>query len=160
MDGEVISTTGEHPFWVPDIGWVEAKDLQVGSFLQTDKETFVDIDRIERREGSFKVYNFGVEGIPTYFVSDLGILVHNACVDTRINIPNGRTKTTPLRPSTGERVSAGFKEHVIPQHFNRPPANSISVFNISPDELKDILQRPDVITSPPKNMVVVSLAEQ
>jgi intein/homing endonuclease len=123
VDGEVISTTGEHPFWVPDIAWVEAKDLQVGSLLHTDKETFVDIDRIERREGSFKVYNFGVEGIPTYFVSDLGILVHNACVDTRINIPNGRTKTTPLRPSTGERVSAGFKEHVIPQHFNRPPAN-------------------------------------
>lgn len=78
VDGEVISTTGEHPFWVPDKGWVEAQDLQVGDLLQTDEETFVDIDRIERREGDFEVYNFDVEGFSTYFVSDLGILVHNA----------------------------------------------------------------------------------
>lgn len=80
VDGEVISTTAEHPFWVPDKGWVKAKDLVVGSLLQTDKETKVDVDRIERRSGDFKVYNFEVEGFPTYFVSELGILVHNTCI--------------------------------------------------------------------------------
>ncbi|MGB5970130.1 MAG: polymorphic toxin-type HINT domain-containing protein, partial [Spirulinaceae cyanobacterium] len=78
VDGEVISTTGEHPFWVADKGWVEAKDLQVGDLLQTDEETFVDINRIEKRVGDFEVYNFDVEGFSTYFVSDLGVLVHNA----------------------------------------------------------------------------------
>ncbi|MEG3960460.1 polymorphic toxin type 28 domain-containing protein, partial [Microcoleus sp. herbarium2] len=77
VDGEVISTTGEHPFWVPDLGWVEAKDLTVGSLLQTGDGKVVDVDRVEKREGPFEVYNFNVEGIPTYFVSDLGILVHN-----------------------------------------------------------------------------------
>lgn len=81
VDGEVISTTAEHPFWVPGQGWVKAKDLVVGSLLQTDKETKVDVDKIERREGNFKVYNFEVEGFPTYFVSELGILVHNTCFD-------------------------------------------------------------------------------
>lgn len=75
----MISTTAEHPFWVPDRGWVKAKDLVVGSLLQTDKETKVDVDKIERREGNFKLYNFEVEGFPTYFVSELGILVHNDC---------------------------------------------------------------------------------
>jgi hypothetical protein len=79
VDGEVISTTAEHPFWVPDKGWVKASDLVVGDLLQTDEETFVDVDKIERREGNFKVYNFEVEGFPTYFVSALGILVHNVC---------------------------------------------------------------------------------
>ena len=79
MDGEVISTTGEHPFWVPDLGWVEAKDLVVGSLLQTEDGRIVDVDRVEKREGPFEVYNFNVEGIPTYFVSELGILVHNTC---------------------------------------------------------------------------------
>ena len=78
VDGEVISTTGEHPFWVPDKGWVEAKDLIVGSLLQTGDGRIVDVDRVEKRFGKFEVYNFKVEGIPTYFVSDLGILVHNA----------------------------------------------------------------------------------
>jgi hypothetical protein len=76
----VISTTAEHPFWVPDKGWVKASDLAVGDLLQTDEETFVDLDKIERRKENFKVYNFEVEGFPTYFVSELGILVHNTCI--------------------------------------------------------------------------------
>ena len=78
VDGEVISTTGEHPFWVPDLGWVEAKDLVVGSLLQTEDGRIVDVDRVEKWEGKFEVYNFKVEDFYTYFVSDLEILVHNA----------------------------------------------------------------------------------
>jgi RHS repeat-associated protein len=78
IDGEVISTTGEHPFWTPDKGWVEAKDLKVGSLLQTEDGRVIDVDGIEKREGEFEVFNFKVEGFHTYFVSDLGILVHNA----------------------------------------------------------------------------------
>lgn len=67
VDGEVISTTGEHPFWVPEKGWVEATDLTVGSLLQTGDGRIVDVDRVEKREGKFPVFNFRVEGIPTYF---------------------------------------------------------------------------------------------
>ena len=78
VDGEVISTTGEHPFWVADKGWVEAKDLIVGSLLQTEDGRVIDVDGVEKREGKFEVYNFKVEDFHTYFVSDLGILVHNA----------------------------------------------------------------------------------
>jgi RHS repeat-associated protein len=78
IDGEVISTTGEHPFWTPDKGWVEAKDLTVGSLVQTEDGRIIDVDKVEKREGDFTVYNFKVEGFHTYFVSDLGVLVHNA----------------------------------------------------------------------------------
>ena len=78
VDGEVISTTEEHPFWVVDKGWVEASDLRVGDLLQTEDGVIVDIDGIEEREGEFEVYNFEVEDFHTYFVSDLEILVHNA----------------------------------------------------------------------------------
>jgi hypothetical protein len=74
----VISTTGEHPFWTPDKGWVEAKDLVVGSLVQTEDGRIIDVDRVDKREGDFTVYNFKVEGFHTYFVSDLGVLVHNA----------------------------------------------------------------------------------
>jgi hypothetical protein len=77
VDGEIISATEEHPIWVVDKGWVEPKDLQVGDLLQTKDGRVVDVDKIEKRESDFKVYNFRVEGIPTYFVSDLEILVHN-----------------------------------------------------------------------------------
>jgi len=64
---------------VPDFGWVEAKDLMVGSLLQTEDARIVDVDRVEKQKGKFEVYNFEVEGFPTYFVSELGILVHNTC---------------------------------------------------------------------------------
>ncbi|MDM9580202.1 polymorphic toxin-type HINT domain-containing protein [Nostoc sp. GT001] len=53
VDGEVISTTGEHPFWTPDKGWVEAKDLQVGSLLQTEDGRIIDVDRIEKGSLTF-----------------------------------------------------------------------------------------------------------
>ncbi len=82
IDGEVISTTGEHPFWTPDKGWVEAQDLVVGSLVQTSDGRTIDVDRVEKREGDFTVYNFKVEGFHSYFVSDLGILVHNAVCPT------------------------------------------------------------------------------
>lgn len=67
-------------------------------------------------------------------------------VQSRINVANGQTRFTPLRAS-GEPVSAGFN-HVLNQHFNRPLANSRSVFSITPDELKIILQSDVVVNSP------------
>jgi large repetitive protein len=89
VDGEVISATTEHPIWVVDKGWVEPKDLQVGDKLQTEDGRMVDVDKLERREGDFKVYNFHVESIPTYFVSELGILVHNNanCLNASSGLP-------------------------------------------------------------------------
>ena len=113
VDGEVISTTGEHPFWVTDKGWVEAADLVVGSLLQTEDGRIIDVDGVERREGKFEVYNFKVEGIPTYFVSDLGILVHNADYSGTNpfgNLSDNDLITSSLRPArTGAEESRALQ---------------------------------------------------
>ncbi|ELS34813.1 MULTISPECIES: polymorphic toxin-type HINT domain-containing protein [Pseudanabaena] len=93
VDGEKISVTDEHPFWVKDKGWVKAKDLQSGDALQNDKEESVIVDHIEHREENVKVYNFKVEGFHTYFVSDLGILVHNTG-----NSVGGPEYSSPIDP--------------------------------------------------------------
>ena len=77
IGGEKITTTEEHPFWVPDVGWLAAKDLHAGSHLQTKYESWLDVDKVELHGGLATVYNFKVEGFYTYFVSDLGLLVHN-----------------------------------------------------------------------------------
>lgn len=61
---------------------MEASYLQVGSLLQTEDGRVVDVDKVEKREGKFEVYNFKVEGFHTYFVSALGVLVHNANYST------------------------------------------------------------------------------
>ncbi|WP_155973372.1 hypothetical protein [Paenibacillus sp. Leaf72] len=68
-------------------------------------------------------------------------------VQSRINVAAGRTRFTPLRPKTGEPVSAGW-DHVVEGHFNVPLANSRSVFSLSPNEVKTILQSPTVVKSP------------
>ncbi|WP_095161628.1 hemagglutinin repeat-containing protein [Pseudomonas sp. Irchel 3F5] len=67
-------------------------------------------------------------------------------VQSRINIANGRTQTTPLRDN-GKPVSAGF-DHVLEGHFNVAVANTRSVFTITPNELKGILQSGSVVKSP------------
>ncbi|WP_295229371.1 DUF6443 domain-containing protein [uncultured Chryseobacterium sp.] len=65
---------------------------------------------------------------------------------SRINIAKGITRFTPLRLS-GKPVSAGWK-HVVEGHFNRPLANSRSVFSTTEEQLKSILQSKTVINSP------------
>lgn len=65
-------------------------------------------------------------------------------MQSRINVANGRTRFTPKRPSTGKPVSAGF-EHVYDGHFNRPLANSRSIFSITTDKLKQVLQSPNTV---------------
>ncbi|MBC1667913.1 hypothetical protein HB957_13660, partial [Listeria welshimeri] len=65
-------------------------------------------------------------------------------VQSRVNVANGRTRFTPTRPSTRKSVSAGF-EHVLDGHFNRPIANSRSVFSLTADKLKQILQSQNVV---------------
>jgi hypothetical protein len=84
IDGEVISTTREHPFWTPNQGWVAAEELEIGSLLQLEDGQIVDIDLIERVAGNFSVYNFHVDDFHTYFVSSLHILVHNVSPDDDI----------------------------------------------------------------------------
>ncbi|MDN4621049.1 pre-toxin TG domain-containing protein [Paenibacillus sp. PsM32] len=70
-------------------------------------------------------------------------------VQYRINIAKGRTRFTPLRPSSNQPVSAGWN-HVVDGHFNVPLSNSRSVFLISENKLKNILQSVDSVTSPVK----------
>ena len=62
-------------------------------------------------------------------------------VQTRINVASGPTRFSPSS-------SAGFDRHVVPGHFDRALGNNRSVFTVSQNELKSILQRPDVVSSP------------
>jgi len=80
---QVIETTDNHPFWVEDKGWVLAADLQAGDKLQQSNGNTLTIENIEivKHDEPVKVYNFTVADFHTYFVSDLGIWVHNTGCD-------------------------------------------------------------------------------
>ncbi|MGH9874446.1 MAG: RHS repeat-associated core domain-containing protein, partial [Pyrinomonadaceae bacterium] len=81
----IISATPEHPFWVIGKGWKAAGQLRPGTQLLTKGGNVAEVDKVERREGSFAVYNFEVVGSHTYYVSPLGILVHNQCNPTKLD---------------------------------------------------------------------------
>jgi hypothetical protein len=58
-------------------GWTFVKDLKVGDLLVHSDGNTLKIDGIELEHKHVTVYNMTVDEFHTYFVSDLGIWVHN-----------------------------------------------------------------------------------
>lgn len=80
IDGEVVHTTDEHPFFVDKDGegeWVKAKDLQVGDviFNTMSKDGFVEA--VEIVNAPQTMYNLSVEIVVSYFVGEGQWLTHN-----------------------------------------------------------------------------------
>jgi len=80
INGEVIKTTFEHPFYVKDVGFVEAGKLQVGDKLVDSKGNLLVVEekKLEITDKPVKVYNFKVDNFHTYHVGENRVLVHNA----------------------------------------------------------------------------------
>ena len=81
VDGEEIVTTPAHPFYSPVKGWTDAVHLRAGDILVLLNGEYVVVERVQHEilEAPIAVYNFQVEGYHTYYVSDVGVLVHNSC---------------------------------------------------------------------------------
>ncbi|MGG4147628.1 polymorphic toxin-type HINT domain-containing protein, partial [Paenibacillus algorifonticola] len=101
---EVIEATGEHPFWLDGKGWTFVKDLKVGDLLVSSDGTKLAIDKIEKESREATVYNFEVEDYHSYFVSNLGIWVHNCAVK---GMGKG-LETRGYKPQPGERTFDGY----------------------------------------------------
>jgi len=79
INGDVIKTTFEHLFYAKDVGFVEAKELQVGDKLLDSKGNVLVVEdkKIKITDEPVKVYNFQVDDFHTYHVGCNGVLVHN-----------------------------------------------------------------------------------
>ncbi|WP_127533294.1 polymorphic toxin-type HINT domain-containing protein [Paenibacillus kobensis] len=77
VGGQTIESTFNHPFYVEDKGWTFVKDLKVGDLLVQSDGNTLEITSIELLHKYVTVYNMTVDEFHTYFVSDLGIWVHN-----------------------------------------------------------------------------------
>ncbi|MGA8943294.1 MAG: polymorphic toxin-type HINT domain-containing protein, partial [Thermoactinomyces sp.] len=104
---EVIETTAEHPFWVAEKGWVQAKDLQPGDQLETDQGQHVKVTRIAKQEKQTTVYNYEVKDYHTYYVSGLHLLVHNMC-GKKQPIWTPGVPRNPVKNAYGH-----YKKHVV-----------------------------------------------
>ena len=81
VNGEHITTTPTHPFWVPQKGWTSAIQLRAGDRLQLLNGEYVVIEQVQHEilEAPVMVYNFEVEDFHTYYVGEQSLLVHNTC---------------------------------------------------------------------------------
>ena len=92
IDDEEIVTTPGHPFYVKDIGFVHAGDLEVGTILVDSEgnELHLIIKRWEHLQNPVPIYNFEVEDYHTYFVGGIHVLVHNNGCDAVIKEAHGK----------------------------------------------------------------------
>ncbi|WP_197031760.1 polymorphic toxin-type HINT domain-containing protein [Paenibacillus massiliensis] len=128
---EIIEVTGEHPFWLDGRGWTYVKDLKVGDLLISSDGTKLAIDKIEKESREATVYNFEVEDYHSYFVSNLGIWVHNCDISPSPQQLLGIKLAGNIRSSLNEKVprdtrlGPGSKRHltvdekkIANQHIN------------------------------------------
>jgi hypothetical protein len=84
VDAGTISCTPSHPFWSPGTGWMDAGDLCANTPVLLLSGDVAHIIEVQRRTGSYTVYNLSVDTQHTYFVSGDGVLVHNKPVPFRL----------------------------------------------------------------------------
>lgn len=85
VNGETLTCTPEHPFYVPKKGWTSAIDLRAGDILVMLNGEDVVVEQVQHEllESPETTYNFEVEGFHTYYVGDTEVLVHNMCAKKR-----------------------------------------------------------------------------
>jgi RHS repeat-associated protein len=78
VSGEFAST-GEHPIWTKNRGWVHAKDLIAGDLLAQADGGSGTVSQITEEHASYNTYNLSVEAVHTFFVfaGSISVLVHN-----------------------------------------------------------------------------------
>ena len=78
---ETITATREHPFYVKGKGFVPAGALAIGNSIVTRAGPALVVKAVKwlRRPEGYKVYNFVVDDLHTYFVGNTngGVWVHN-----------------------------------------------------------------------------------
>ena len=103
INGELISTTIDHPFYVKNQGFVSAGKLRLGDGVVDSKGNIYLLEKVvvEFVKEPKTVYNFQVEDFHTYHAGNTGILVHNAKYDI------GKYDEMPNE--------AGLDKHHVPQ---------------------------------------------
>ncbi len=82
INGKVIQTTKEHPFWVAGKGWIDARDLQPGDLLSSHDGRWIPVEEVFDTGEWQTVYNLQVSDYHTYFVGSeewaFTVWAHNA----------------------------------------------------------------------------------
>jgi hypothetical protein len=85
VQGRLIRTTADHPFFLCNEGWVAARELKPGDNLVTEYGGCVEVERVLDTGKYEPVYNVRVADFHTYFVGNdewgFSVWAHNAFCD-------------------------------------------------------------------------------
>ena len=75
VNGETISATPSHPFYVDKLGWTLARSLRAGDVLVLSNGELVTVEWVQHEilEKSVNVYNLEVQDFHTYFIGESGV---------------------------------------------------------------------------------------
>ena len=115
VDGDVITTTEDHPFWsVTDQRFERADQLAEGEVLLGPAGRSVTVSGLRPRTARTSLaYNLSVEGIQTYHVGDGAVLVHNSC-DSSLDALNDPKALDGLNPSQIDDLARNAGFEVLP----------------------------------------------
>ncbi|SEN27455.1 intein C-terminal splicing region/intein N-terminal splicing region/RHS repeat-associated core domain-containing protein [Chitinophaga rupis] len=124
FENEVLYATPEHPFWINNT-WVLAKNIQYGDSLTLFSNRKCAVAIKNELDTSAFVYNFTVSEFHSYFVSSLGVLVHNTCFEpvkfTGKGAGRFNTEITEVAAGRGNQI---FKADGSPQIFEGRTASN------------------------------------
>jgi Pretoxin HINT domain len=133
INGELIGTTGEHPFWVKGKGWIRARELQTGDLLLSHDRQWAAVEEVFETGECETVYNLRVEDFHTYFVGcqewGFSVWAHNADCFRLVELKDAKNQVAgyEIRGPKNE-LAATFKksqkdlaERTL-KHLNKPPA--------------------------------------
>jgi hypothetical protein len=125
VNGQVIRTTAEHPFWVRGRGWTDAKDLMAGDWLRSHDERWVRVTGVVDSGEMAPVYNLRVADYHTYFVGrrDWGFSVwaHNKCTQTWNTSKNARILAKKLGAAP-TNITSPEAHHIVTSTLKKWPA--------------------------------------
>jgi RHS repeat-associated protein len=142
---EKISCTTDHPFWVQGQGWVLAFQLKSGSVLRNREGQTLVVDVVRRRDEVTQVYNVEIDGLHTYFVSNLEILSHNMCgdVDDLSKAGQAIDQKSPNFTKAGRSLTKhGQGSRIGNSKFPAAKGNQSKINQTAQDQLDDILTDP------------------
>ena len=117
-----ITATLEHPFWVEGSGWMNAGDLQAGDTLLSADGRRLVVQAVVRSSGPAMVYNFTVDALHTYTITELRVVVHNVnCIGKTYGhhgtvVDRGVGKGVLPKDFTNEHAAKRLKQRGLTEH--------------------------------------------
>jgi hypothetical protein len=125
IEDTVTLVTPEHPYWIPEHGWVHAQNLKPGDLLHGPSGDRVPVERVTREQHDIPVtvYNMEIGDYHTYYAGQAPALVHNAGQNYKpmtpvkgviktVKNPDGSTSYTKI--IDGKEVSVKYSKDGYP----------------------------------------------